>query len=191
MKKACCLLMIEAIFLLTSCSFKGETILRFFQNFRISDNPLLGNDKLEADAQLEEIINACKNQDRNALKNLFSQKVLDEMPDIDNSIAELFEIFQCDDSLSYYGWAGPNADTGKNFDGTSRLWKRLRSTYDIQTSSQKYRIAIESVVIDTAYPDNVGIHSIYIMQTEASDLQYPYWGDGKWTPGINIYKDEN
>ena len=33
---------------------------------------------------------------------------------------------------------------------------------------------------------NLGLYSIYIIRFEDTDTKYTYWGDGNWTPGINV-----
>lgn len=63
----------------------------------------------------------------------------------------------------------------------------LYDTYDFRTVSGDYRLAFKYVDIDTAEPDNVGIWSVYIIRAEEDvDLQYAYWGDHNYTPGIWI-----
>lgn len=146
------------------------------------------NDKKVANEVFEKVIEAIQNQDSTTLKSLFSDKALKEAQNVDESIDELFEYFQ-GEMLSYNDWGGPGVESGKNDDGTGRYWKRLNSTYDVKTSQDEYRFAMEYISKDTADADNVGIRSLYVIKLEDdTDPQFAYRGDGKDTPGININK---
>ena len=56
----------------------------------------------------------------------------------------------------------------------------------LETSAQKYYIAIRECTKDDFDNNNVGVISIYIIKSDDWDEDYIYRGDGKWTPGINI-----
>lgn len=63
------------------------------------------------------------------------------------------------------------------------------ATYDVETTQDKYRFAMEYMLLDTADADNVGIRSLYIIRlADDTDPQFAYRGDEKYTPGININK---
>lgn len=146
------------------------------------------NDNKIANERFEKIIEAIQNQNSTALKSLFSDKVLKEAQNMDETINELFDYFQ-GEMLSYNDWGGAGVDSGMNDDGSGRYWKRLNSTYDVETSQGKYRFAMEFISMDTADADNGGIRSLYIIKLEDdTDPQFAYRGDGKDTPGININK---
>ena len=179
---------------LTSCSggsmFSSDKEGQFFEGTDSSGNPVLGryshDDQSDANAKMDKILVAIKKKDNDALKAMFSKKAVAESKDIDQSIVELFDFFQ-GEFVSYNDWSGPMAEGGINDDGTGRNWKELYSSYDVDTSKQKYRFAIQDVVQDTADEDNVGIHSLYIIKMEDdTDPQFGYRGDGKDTPGINF-----
>ena len=58
-----------------------------------------------------------------------------------------------------------------------------------QSTVNKYRFAMEYMLLDTADADNVGIRSLYIIRlADDTDPQFAYRGDEKYTPGININK---
>ena len=163
--------------LLTSCSLPHTF------------NRLLDNDEKVANKRFEQILDAIENSDENALKKLFSQKSIAVDNDLEESIFELFDFYQGE--LVYYNnWSGPIVEEGKNDDGTSRSYKFMESTYDVETSKQKYCFAIKEYVSDTADPDNVGIYSLYVILAENTNIQFAYWGDGKWTSGIVIDQKE-
>lgn len=156
-----------------------------FQDIVSSSNPLSRNDNDAANAQLEQILSACEKRDESAMKALFSKRTIDEAADLDETITALFDFFQ-GEVMSYDDWGGPGVSAGMNEGGTGRHWKRIRSTYDVETSEQRYRFAIEGYTVHTFDPDSVGISSLYVIKAEDSDLSIAYWGDGKFTPGITI-----
>ena len=121
-----------------------------------------------------------------AIRLQFSNNVLKETQNMDENICLLFDYFK-GEMLSYNDWGATETEIGVNDDGKHRNWKKLRSTYDIETTEDKYRVAMEFISKDTADEYNVGIRSLYIIRFEDdTDPQYAYRGDGMDTPGINI-----
>lgn len=163
--------------LLSSCSSGGPHMF----------SRLFDNDKDVANAKMDKVLEAIKNKDKDSLKSMFSKKAIAEAENFDQSIADLFDFFQ-GDFVSYNDWTGPMVEEGRNDDGTGRNWKSTESTYDVDTSEQKYRFAIKGFTKDTADPDNIGICSLYIIKKEDTNEKFAYWGDNKWTPGINFNK---
>ncbi len=161
--------------LLSSCSGFVKKYSRFFQD-----------DRSDANAKMDKVLEALKNKDKEALKALFSSKAIAQTENIDKSIDELIEYFK-GNFVSYNDWGGPMVEGGINDDGTDRNWKCIYSSYDVETSGEKYRLYIQDFTVDTADEDNVEIHSLYIIKMkDDTDPQFGYWGDGKDTPGINI-----
>lgn len=160
---------------LNSCSLGGTNMLS-----RFSDN-----DQSTANARMDSVLEAIKNKDKDALKSMFSKKAADESENIDNSTGELFDFFQ-GNFVSYNDWNAVYTEETVNNGDRQKI---LDSTYDVVTSKQKYRVAIREITIDTANKDNVGIWSIYIIKLQDdTDPKFAYWGDSKWTPGINFNK---
>ena len=174
MKKTLLLLpIIGLVLVLTSCSLR--------RNFLMTD------DRAIANKQFEDLIDAAKMQDADALKALFSQNVLNEVENIEESIQKLFDYFE-GEMVSYNDWAGPGVTAKNDADG---YWKQYYSTYDLETTQDKYRLAMEIITVDTADADNVGIRSLYIIRFEDdTDQNCAYRGDGAYTPGINIGNTE-
>ena len=184
--------------LLSSCSLGGSMLSKIFgskegQFFEGTDslgNPILGryshDDQGDANAKMDKVLEAIKNKDKGSLKKMFSIKAISEAKDFDQSIIDLFDYF-LGDFISYNDWGGPGVHEGINDDGTSRNWKSIDSSYDVKTSKQIYRFAIQEYTQDTANSDNVGIQSLYIIKMEDdTDPQFGYRGDNKNTPGISI-----
>jgi hypothetical protein len=144
---------------------------------------LFDNDTEVANAHMDKILEAIQQKDQDALKTMFSKKAISEADNFDESIDSLFNFFQ-GDFISYKAWA-TGADQDKDHGHTC---KSLQSAYDVETSTQRYRIAIKDFTVDTANKDNVGIYSLYIIKMEDTSEEVAYRGDGKWTPGINFNK---
>ena len=143
------------------------------------------NDKQIANERFEALIDAIQTHNSDAVKAVFSNNVLREAENIDDSIQELFGYFQ-GNLLSYNEWAGPDVSAKKD---NGNYWKSYDCTYDFETTQDKYRLAMEIITVDTTDADNVGIQSLYIIRFEDDTRpNFAYWGDGEHTPGINIGK---
>ena len=179
--KKLCLFFAVIMILLTSCSFTPSHIReRFFDN-----------DAQIANNHFEKLINAIQSQDKDALQSLFSRKAISEADNFDESMVALFDFFQ-GEMLSYDDFGAHSSDSGMNNGDTKQIWKAIQSTYDVVTDKQTYRIAIKEFIEDTENEDNVGIYSLSVIRKEDSDLQFSYWGNYKWEPGITIdSKDES
>lgn len=137
----------------------------------------------KADARFKQILEALKNEDKETLKGMFSNKALSEADDFNGSLNALIQYIQG----NIQTWESTRAYGGsddKNSDGT-RI-KTSESAYLFTTSDkQTYQIAIYEYTIDTTNPDNVGIYSLCIIKTEDNEnSEIVYWGSGK--AGINI-----
>jgi len=173
-RKIAILLVVFGTILLSSCSLiSGYTSSRLFSN-----------DQEIANSQMDKVLNAIQNKDKDALKAMFSKNAVDKAENFDKNIDELFEFYQ-GNVISYDDRSALGSGETMNY---GERQKRLDSTYDVETTEGKYRFAIEDYIIDTANPENVGIYSLYIIKAEDTDEQMAYRGDEKYTPGININK---
>jgi hypothetical protein len=77
-------ILILGMLLLSSCSLGG---LR--TEMLNSDS-----DETKANTRFEQVIEAIKSKDKDALKSLFSKKALDETADFDSSMNDFFDFFQ-------------------------------------------------------------------------------------------------
>ena len=164
--------LIVNILLLNSCSGKNGGLMIFDDSNK------------KASVRIEQILELVENQDKNALREMFSNQVLNEVNDFDERLDALFQYVQG----SVQTWESTGAYGGsdaKNADGTGNRKKETESTYVFTTSEQEYRIAIYEVIIDTANPDNVGIYSLCIISTkDDQNSEFVYWGNGN--AGINV-----
>jgi len=158
------------IFSFTSCSFTN-----IFNRF-------VDNDEQIANKKFEQIFEAINNKDIDALRGMFSKTTLNETDNIDEDINSLYDFIE-GNVVTWNRIAGPT--TFDTFDYGEKI-KDMQTSYEIETSEGKYSFAIQDFIVDTANPDNVGIYSMYIINTKDIDEQFAYWGDGEWTIGINI-----
>lgn len=169
MKKMTLLILIASI-VLCSCSAGG--------NMGIIDN-----DSSIAQKEIEQILDAIQYKDESALSSLFSKNTLGNVNAFDESVVALFDYFE-GTVESYDDGAGPFVET-KNEDNHS--FQLMESSFIVKTTKSEYRFAIQFITQDTATPDNIGIQSLYIIKIDDDvNLEYAYWGDGKFTPGISI-----
>lgn len=161
--------------ILTSCSLGGSEMFRGI----FDDDQKISNDRME------KILLVLQEKDEDALRKMFSKNAITQAENFDGSIIELFDFFK-GEFESYNDWSGPIVEEGRNDDGTGRNWKSTESTFDVITSEQKYRFAIKVFTKDTTEIDNIGIYSMYVIKMEDTNEEFAYWGDNKWSPGINI-----
>ena len=67
--------------------------------------------------------------------------------------------------------------------------KYLETSYDVKTDETTYHIAIKEFIKDDFDPNNIGLYSLYIIDSKIWEYSYAYWGGGKWIPGINIEQE--
>lgn len=147
------------------------------------DSVILDDDQSIADKKLAEVLTAVQNQDKDALGALFSANSLKSVEMFDAQMDELFTYFQGEPE-AYNDWGGPVVETARE---GFQVREVMESNYDVKTTKGAYRIAIRTVTKDSRASDNVGIQSLYIIKLEDDPYpQYAYWGDGEFTPGINI-----
>ena len=169
------ILLIATVILLSSCSF-GD--------FNMRKHMFLMNNNKVANESFEKIIVAIQNQDSAVLKALFSKVAQSEASNLGENSIKLFKFIQGDIvSFSDASEAGVGVDYKTE---QAKKQKIVQSAFYLETSAQKYYIAIRECIKDDFDNNNVGVISIYIIKSEDWDEDDIYRGDGKWTPGINI-----
>ncbi len=132
------------------------------------------------------IARACKDQDADALAQLFSPNALADTEDFAADAQALFDLFD-GNVAAIADWAGPMSE-GSSQDGES--WKMIQSSVDFQTWDQDLRLAMLICTQNTKAPENVGLQSLYLIRAEDSDLEIAYWGGWEWLPGIHVQESE-
>jgi hypothetical protein len=142
------------------------------------------SDEEEADARLEQIIDAIKSKDKDSLKTIFSEQALDEAEDLDGRMDYLFDFIQG----NIESWETiVNGTTTESINYGSRV-KKSSSWYYVYTDKQKYLIFFLECTIDTDHPENVGVYMLQVIKAEDKETQFD--GGGPDTRCAGIYKPE-
>jgi hypothetical protein len=144
-------------------------------------NRYYNTDSDQADAMFQAIVSAIESQDSVMLKALFSEYAADTAVNLDDQILYLFDFYE-GEMVSFCRY-GPGSHAIKE---GNKYVKEIFSSYDIQTTSGEYRMAVIFYTIDSSNPKNIGLFSIYIIKSEDSNLDYAYWGEDIWDVGINV-----
>jgi hypothetical protein len=151
--------------ILTGCS-------ALFQN-------LLLNEKKEADAMAQKIVDALENKDENALRNLFSAKALTEIEDFDKGSEYVMGLYQGgiislgDDYPRVSDHFGPPGRT-----------KMLESAYWVTTDQGSYLLYFEYWIIQEQDPSAEGLYKIKLDTQETREAESFMGGGGYDRPGI-------
>lgn len=155
------LILILSILLLSSCSIGGSRVQMLN----------LDSDDTKANARLEQVIEAIKSKDKDALKSVFSKKALDEAVDFDSRMNDLFDFFQGEVN-SWEKSSGPKVFKSNDH---GHIKKEVSSYYYLNTNKQKYFFLLRDYPVDTDYPDNVGLYMLLVVKSEDREKIY----DGK------------
>lgn len=141
------------------------------------------NDEKIADKTFNKIITTIESNNESIMVNMFSNTVKSEI-DLSHSVLMFYEFIHGDIvSVS----SASEAEVGADYQterGKTR--KEIQSAFCISTTENTYYIAIKECVKDEIDDNNIGIVSIYIIESNNWKEDYVYRGDGKWLPGINI-----
>lgn len=132
------------------------------------------------DGVFEVLTGAVVRKDAEAIRDMFSNRVVLESGDMDRTVQELLELV--DGEVITYHRYGPGTYTSKDGD---KFRKEIEASFDLETTEGFYKVALKICVIDTVDPDNVGICSLYITGAEKTDTSV-YWGEDPLKQGIFI-----
>lgn len=172
-KRAVVLLLLISIFLLNSCSFDGN------KKVTVDDS---GN---RADKKIEQLIEAIKNEDKDELESIFSEKALNEAEGIEDSIDYLFDYFQGNvEGWERFRFSGnTSVDNGKKSES-------LVSWYTVETDQESYMFFIIDFTKDTINPDNEGLYTLRVIKAEDEDKDKEFgYVEDMTIPGIYIPKE--
>ena len=151
-------ILILSILFLSSCFIGG------------SRTDMLNNssDEENARARMEAIFEALKNQDKEALKEMFSEQALNDAEDFDGNLDNLFVFFQGE----FDSW---EKITGLNvFESNDHghATKEVNTSFYLYTDKQKYYISLKDFPVDTDHPENVGLYLLLVAKAEDHDKIY-------------------
>ena len=139
------------------------------------------SDEKMADARMEQIISAIKNEDKVSLKSLFSKKVLVEANELDEEIDRFFNFF--DGYIVSWSRDGLAADESIRY---GKKFILIRFPIVVNTEKDDYSIFVMDYCIDTIDPDNEGVYTLEIKKLATKNA----WGawQERMRAGINIYE---
>ena len=162
------ILIVITLFFSSSCQQVGSTISK-------------DTDHQKAQELIETVLKAIQDEDHQKLKSLFAQTTLNQLQSFDESVDELFYYFQ-GSVESFDDGAGPFVSTTQE---DNLVFQLMESSFVVKTDVCEYRFAMQ--YITKGHPENIGITSLYVIRTtDDKNLDYMYWGDGNFTPGIHI-----
>jgi len=142
------------------------------------------NDEKKADETFRILISAVELKDDSKLVDMFSNAVRSEN-DLSQS-AEKFVDYIHGDIVSLSSARESGVGSSYTTENGKRR-KEIQSSFCINTTENAYYIAMKECVIDEFDKNNIGLLSIYIIESNNWTVDCVYRGDGKWTKGINIF----
>lgn len=152
-----CILIFSLLFL-SSCSIGGSRIKMLNKD----------NDEMEAENVLTHVIDAIKDQDKDALKTIFSKQAVGDADDFDDGVDGLFKFIQG----KINSWEKLDGPTVFESNDHGRKKKEVSSYYYVKTDSQKYFFLLKNYPVDTDHPDNVGLYMLLVVKAEDENKIY-------------------
>lgn len=142
---------------------------------------IVDNDHRKAQETIEFVLDAIQAKDKDKLKSLFGKTALTQIQSFDDSVETLFYYFD-GVVVSYDDGAGPFVETSKD---ENLIHQIMESSFSVKTDLCEYRFAMQYITKGNQV--DIGIVSLYVIKSQDDvNLDYVYWGDGKFTPGIHI-----
>ena len=115
----------------------------------------------KADARLEQILEALENEDRDALREMFSKNARDEASDFDESMDCLFKYFT--GNIESWERTGSGGSTSSHLGDRSVL---QRSYYNVATDEAEYRFFTVEYLENTIEPDSLGLYTLRVISAK-------------------------
>ena len=180
------LLLVILVISLSACTLRKEDSVtalsdRQHKSFAsIANNPFMPESE-KTEAVITEILSCIEDQEQSALMSLIAPNQISDQALLEQQCNDLFQFFS--GTVESRKWKGEQNSSSKKLDD---YYGETKVSYDIVTSEDRYRIALRFCTRDSGNEGNLGLYSIYIIQFENADPDFSYWGDRKWTPGINV-----
>ena len=145
-------ILIISMLFCSSCSMLGSRIEMLNKS----------NDDENADTRLEQVLETIKNQDKDALRALFSKQALDEVDDFDAEADSLFTFIQ-EGTIT---WESTDSLTVHETNDYGHKTKEVSSYYYVNTDKQKYYFLLEDNPVDTDHPNNVGLYMLLVVKAD-------------------------
>lgn len=169
-------LIVASSFFLNSCALSNSSNTMFTDNNKVADETFI------------QLIQAIESKDDSLIKADFSITAHSEQVNFDEMALKLVEFVQ-GEVISYTSAeeSGVGAEYKKE---NGKMRKMIQSSFCVETTENKYYIAIKECVIDEKDNNNVGLMSIYIIEAKNWDEGYVYRGDGLQELGIHIVEQD-
>lgn len=147
-----------------------------------SGNSLLPDTDFDAQkAQTEEIVGYIINGDQASMMSLFSESVLETVPGLDKDLNRLFDML--DGKITSWEVKSPiNSASRRDGEVVSNTYLEAI----LNSSEEKFLLAIGICVHDTANERNVGLHTIYLVPAEFSVDSFEMGRFDDWPDGVII-----
>jgi hypothetical protein len=137
-----------------------------------------------ADARMEQVFEAIKEHDKNAVRAIFSPKAITEADNFDAGVDFLLS-FVTGEVVS---WSRDESPVVSDVVENSRKTKQLLTWYTLETEEHKYLVFLVDYPIDTVNPENEGLYSLRIIREE--DEENLVGTMEEWIiPGIYVLDD--
>ncbi len=160
---------VVSLLLLSSC----DTVFGIMNDLTVTEEEL-------AQSRMEQVVSALKDNDKDALKSLFSPKAINEADDFDGGVDLLFDYIQGTiNSYEYlhHGSVHESMEYGKR---SMMFYPR----FTIKTDVEEYKIILVDYPTDTIDPDNEGVYMLEIHKT-SYDGEWKDWED-RLCAGVSI-----
>lgn len=137
------------------------------------------NEKEESNNTFEEVLNSISEEDKEALKDVFSDYVLEDVDNMDEDIDYLFELLR-GNVINWEIRTGPQVSETNDH---GKKTKELKTWYEVETDENNFVVFILEYTVDTEQPENIGIYSLRVVKKEDEDAHMTYWQD-MMIPGI-------
>jgi len=141
------------------------------------------SDEKIADQTFNEIIIAIGLKDDSKIVDMFSNSIKKDESLLQSASKFIDYIHGDIISFSLASDAGVGVDY-KIENGKKR--KEIQSAFCINTTEDTYFVAIKECTKDQFNANNIGIVSIYVIESDNWTEDYTYRGDGRWISGIHI-----
>lgn len=136
-------------------------------------------EKEEADKMMKSIMEALEEEDKDALKELFSDYALENAETLDENIDELINFFPgCED-----GYKG-NVSTHRTSD-YGEITNVIMAKYTVTNGDDTYELHITFYVENDKKPEKIGLYIIEVMTEEGKPEGFK-WRDEEDAPGIYV-----
>lgn len=132
-----------------------------------------------ASMRLEEILEAIKSQDSNAISDMFSDSVQNSATNIETGTEYLFSLFDDEAEISWEKIGG-NVSASTKY-GKKTAFSKYR--FYVQADDKQFLFVIWECLSDADNADNIGLYSIKALDTVNMDIEPEFLDAGIYIDG--------